>query len=156
MPLRDLIPRKAGPEAGHPLLSLRHEMDRLFEDFFHGWDLAPFAGARGMEVPKIDLAETNKEVKVSADLPGTDPKDVDISVSGNVLTIKGERKEEKEEKEKDYHRTERWTGTFQRSVTLPCDVDIDKTDATFKKGVLTITMPKAKTAKRKAIEVKVE
>lgn len=156
MPIRDLVPWRGRAEGGHPLSPLRREMDRLFEDFFGDWDLDPFKGFHRAETPKVDVAETEKEVKITADLPGIDPKDVDISMSGNVLAIRGERREEKEDKGKDYHRVERWSGSFHRAITMPCEVNVDKVEATFKKGVLTVTLPKTAKAKRKGITVKVE
>jgi HSP20 family protein len=132
------------------LSTLRQEMERLFEDFTGD------GGRQGMErwAPSMDLSETPEAQVVKAELPGVDPKDVEISVSGDMLTVKGEKKEEKEEKGKTWHRVERNYGSFVRSVRLPSAVDADRITAEARDGVLTITMPKTEKAKTKRIEVK--
>jgi len=134
-----------------PLATLREEMEDLFEPMLgeggDGW------GTR-MLAPPIDLSETDATVQARLDLPGVDPKEIDIQVSGNQLTIAGERKEEKEEKGELYHRIERRCGRFSRSISLPCSVNEDKIDATYRDGVLSITLPKTEAAKSKKIEVK--
>jgi HSP20 family protein len=134
-----------------PLATLREEMEELFEPLLgeagDGW------GTR-MLAPPIDLSETDTAIQARLDLPGVDSKEIDIQVSGNQLTIAGERKEEKEEKGELFHRIERRCGRFSRSVTLPCNVDEDKIDATYRDGVLNITLPKTEAAKAKRIEVK--
>lgn len=131
----------------------RGEIDRLFDEFF-AW--RPFR--RSMEEgdwsPAIDVSETGKEIIVSAEVPGMDAKDIDISLNGRVLTIKGERKQEHEEKEKDYHRIERRYGSFSRSFELPGDVDPNKVKATYKHGVLKLNLPKTEEQSVKKIEVK--
>ena len=104
--------------------------------------------------PVVNVEETDNELVVTADVPGIDPKDLDISLDNNILTIRGERKEEKDEKKKNFHRVERFYGTVQRSVQFPGGVDSSKLSATSKNGVVTITMPKSAEAKRKKIEVK--
>lgn len=157
---RDLLPARwisgqtpARVPADSPFRSLHREMNRVFEDFFRDFDLAP--ALAGGEVPKIDVSETETEVLVSAELPGIDEKDVEVSLSQGVLTIKGEKKLEKEQKEKNFHRVERSYGSFQRSIPLPCDVEEDKADAAFKQGVLTVKLPKTKAAQQsKKIAVK--
>jgi HSP20 family protein len=127
-------------------------MDTLFDRFFEGW---PFKAAEaGGWMPAVDVSEKPKEVIVKAELPGMDPKEIDISMQGNVLTLRGERKQEKEEKEESYHRVERSYGAFSRSVRLPAEVQPDKVKATYKDGVLTIEMPKTKEEAVKKIEVK--
>jgi HSP20 family protein len=128
-------------------------LDRFFEDFPLGrvadenWLTAAF-------VPKVNVAETDKELTVSAELPGMEEKDIDISISDGALTLKGEKKEEKEEKEKNYYRLEQSTGYFHREIPFPCDVDADKAEAIFKKGVLTVKLPKTQKAKGRKLEVK--
>ena len=123
-----------------PFTAFRREMDRLFESFGRdvGW---PTAGVSAM-APSIDVSETESELKIDADLPGVDEKDVDVAITDNVLTIKGEKKAEKEEKKKDFHLVERSYGSFSRSLTLPFAVDPSKAKATFKNGVLSISLPK--------------
>ena len=135
---------------GLGLSNLRKEMDRLFEDF------AGNGGPQGLErwAPSMDVSETPEALVVKAEVPGVDPKEVEISVSGDTLTLKGEKKEEKEEKGKTWHRIERSYGSFFRSVTLPAPVDADRIAAEVRDGVLTITLPKTEKAKTKRIEVK--
>ncbi|HGE71410.1 TPA: Hsp20/alpha crystallin family protein [Candidatus Poribacteria bacterium] len=138
------------------LAAIRDEMDRLFDEFFN------FVPARRRELlegewlPNIDVAETDDNVIVTAELPGVKQDDVSISVLNDVLTLKGEKKEEKEIKRENYHRIERSYGSFQRSVSLPTGVQADKAKATYKDGVLTVTIPKAESAKPKSIKINIE
>ncbi|HHT9132640.1 MAG TPA: Hsp20/alpha crystallin family protein [Candidatus Tripitaka californicus] len=125
--------------------SLQREMDRLFEDFFR---------RGGLVRPSVDVVETNDTVVVKAELPGMEPKDVDISVSDDRLTIKGERKAEKEEKGKTFYRMERCYGSFSRTIELPASVEADKAKADYKNGVLEITLPKTEQVKAKKIPIK--
>lgn len=106
-------------------------------------------------VPRVDIAETDNAYLIKAEIPGVNKEDVKITIDDGVLTVSGERKEEKEENNKKLHRVERFYGTFSRSFTLPDNVDETKIDAQFKDGVLTLTVPKTEKAKPKAIEVKV-
>lgn len=133
----------------HPLQILQRDMNRLFDEFFRGWGLSPFRlFEEGWDVfsPRVDVVETDKEIKVTAELPGMDENDIEISLSQDVLTISGEKKEEEEYKGRNYYRMERSYGSFQRSIPLPCEVDSDKAEATFKRGVLTVTLPKTAAA----------
>ncbi len=138
-----------------PMASLQREMNRLFEDFF-GRDLLaePFRGM-GEWRPAVDVSETDDAVVVKADLPGLDSKDVEVSLTGDLLTIKGEKKEEKTEKGKGYYREERSHGAFARSLRLPAAVVGEKVEASFKNGVLTVNLPKAEEAKRKMLKIDV-
>ena len=126
-------------------------MDRLFDSFGRevGW---PTAGASAM-APSIDVSETDSELQIDADLPGVDEKDVDVAITDNVLTIKGEKKAEKEEKKKDFHLVERSYGSFSRSLVLPFAVDPSKANATFKNGVLSISLPKPPESKEKSKKI---
>jgi HSP20 family protein len=135
------------------LSGMREVMDRLFDDGFP----RPFAGALWdtASVPTMDLYQTEDAVVVKMGLPGVKPEDIQISVTNGVLNIRGEVKEEKEEKEKTYHLRERRYGSFNRSVTLPSNVSVDKSNADFENGVLTLALPKAEEAKAKTISVKV-
>jgi len=133
------------------LARLHNEMDDLFDGFFRGLD-RPFAGYKAW--PAIDVAEEENEIVVRAEVPGCKAEDVDISVYGNTLTISGEKKLEEEKKEKGYYHIESSYGSFRRELALPTDVDPDKVEATCKDGVLSITLPKAATAK--AVKVKVK
>ena len=133
------------------MTSMRDVMDRLMDDGFH----RPFGGMWDVEsVPTMDLYQTVDAVVVKMGLPGVKPEDIQISVANGVLTIRGEVKEEKEEKEKTYHLRERRYGSFSRSISLPSNVSADKSDAEFENGVLTLTLPKAEEAKAKTIIVK--
>jgi HSP20 family protein len=127
--------------------ALENAMSRMFDDSDQAW----LAGAMA---PTIDVSETDNEVDVKMDLPGMKAEEIDIQVHNNVLTIKGERKEEKEEKDRTFHRIERRSGSFARSIALPSLVDENKIDANYKDGVLRISMPKTKEAKAKKIAVK--
>lgn len=133
------------------LMSLREAMDRLFEESIvwpRSW-LAPAAQSFA-----TDIYETKDDVVVKASLPGVKPEDIDVSVVGDTLTIKGEVKEEKEVKEQNYIRKERRFGSFCRSFTLPVSVNPDKATAEFENGVLTLTLPKAEEVKPKSIAIK--
>jgi HSP20 family protein len=142
--------------------AFRGDMDRLFDRFSTGFGLPSWPRAFDIEpaatfsVPAVDVAETDKGYTVTAELPGMDEKDIDVSVTGDLLVIKGEKKQEKEEKNKNYYLSERSYGAFQRSFSLPAGVDRDKIAAEFAKGVLTLTLPKSAEAQQqqKKIEVK--
>ena len=138
------------------LLSIRDEVNRLFDNFFTGVPERRRDLLEGEWAPSVDIAETDNDVVVTAELPGVKQDDVDITIADDVLTLKGEKKEEKEVKEKNYHRIERSYGSFQRSVSLPAGVQADKAKATYKDGVLHITVPKAEEAKPKQIKIDVE
>jgi len=134
--------------------SLRREMDKL-------WDRSlgetPFARTFSESwLPSVDISETKDNFVVKAELPGLEAKDVNVSISGDILTIKGEKKAEEEEKDEHYHCVERYSGSFQRVFQLPSGVKADKIKATFDKGVLKVTLPKVEEAKKKKIEVKVK
>ena len=157
MNMRDLIPwnrdRDVTVRRGEPLdpfTALHREMNRVFDDFFRGFDLAPFSSGRwfdnGMGWPKLEVAETDKEVKVTAELPGLDEKDVQVELANGVLTIKGEKKTETEDKGRLF--SERFYGRFERRIPLD-GVDEDKVGASFKKGVLNVVLPKSAQAQEK-------
>jgi HSP20 family protein len=139
---------------GGELSSLRREMDDIWNRFFGETPLARRISTEWW--PTVDVSETKDSLVVKAELPGLDAKDVEVSISGNVLTLKGEKKSEEEEKGEHHYRAERYYGSFQRSFQLPTSVQTDKVEATFDKGVLKITLPKVEEAKKKQIEVKVK
>jgi HSP20 family protein len=149
MEIFDMIPRRRGGE----VTTLRREMDRVFDRFFDGWPFRPLSEGRDW-APSVDVSETANEVVVKAEVPGMDAKDIDITITGDILTIRGERKQEKEEKDENFHCIERSYGAFSRSIRLPAEVEKDKVDAAYKDGVLKITMSKTKKASQKKIEVK--
>ncbi len=137
-----------------PFQTLRREIDRVFENFHQGpWrspfgrttiDFEPFwrlTGSGGV-APAVNMVEKDKAYELTAELPGMDESNVELKIANGVLSIKGEKKEEREEKDKDYVLSERRFGSIQRSIRLPDGIDPDKIEATFKKGVLTVTMAK--------------
>ena len=128
-----------------PFVDFRREVDRVFDDFANGiaWSpLRPFAGDWRALAPALDLTETDKEVLVRAELPGLDEKDFEVTLAGDVLTIKGEKKAEHEEKNGDAHYIERRFGSFSRSLRLPFEAKDEKVEAKYDKGVLTVRIPK--------------
>jgi HSP20 family protein len=134
--------------------NLRDEIDRVFEDFDRGWlgmpvrwrglGMEPFRreGPALAMMPSVDVIEKDGMFEVTADLPGVDEKNVEVKLSGDILTIKGQREERKEEKKQDYYLCERQFGAFERSFQVPENVESNKIDACFKNGVLTVTLPK--------------
>lgn len=136
------------------LLPLRREMDNLFKRFFGESSLAESLG--GGWVPSVDVSETEDSYFIKAEVPGLEAKDIDVSIVGDRLTIKGEKKKEEEKSGEQFHSVERFFGSFQRSFTLPATAQSDKTEASFEKGVLTITIPKSEEAKSKTIKVEVK
>jgi HSP20 family protein len=139
----------------HEASRLRDEMDRMWEDFFD-------PGRRGLHrraeewVPAVDITDTADKVTVKVEIPGMEAKDIEISLSGDILTIKGEKKAEKEEKGKNFYLVERSSGSFSRSLRLPTMVEGDKIEASYKRGVLTLTCPKKEEVKPKQITIKTE
>jgi HSP20 family protein len=141
-----------------PILALRGEMDRLFDSFFRepmgALDL-PMWGS-GAWSPALDVAENDKEVTVRAELPGIDPKDLEVNVTGNQLVLSGEKKETTEQEGKDFHHSETRYGSFRRTVALPEGIDTENVDAQYANGVLTLHLKKTAPAAGKRIEVKVK
>jgi HSP20 family protein len=150
MAIKDLIPWNHGRDVtvrgrdeANPFLTLHREMNRLFDDVFRGFDLTPFGFdpfEHRMGWPNIEVSEVGNEVKVTAELPGLDEKDVDIRLSDGVLVIRGEKKTESEDKERLF--SERYYGRFERRIPLD-DIDEEKVSASFKNGILTVTMPRS-------------
>ncbi len=157
MNMRDLIPwgrnQQTTPsryrDEGDPFMTLHREMNRLFDDVFRSFDMAPFGSPGGMGRmagwPHVEIAETEKDVRISAELPGLEDKDVEVLMGDGVLTIRGEKKSEIEDRERAF--SERYYGRFERRIPLAWDVEEDKIDAAFKNGVLTVTMPKTAESK---------
>jgi len=136
------------------LVSMQNILDRLFGDFSARMPGGWIEGEKETLSLPIDLVENDQEYRLTAELPGLKPEDVDISISGNTLTIKGEFTEEQEEERKNVHYRERRYGTFHRSTTLPSTVDADKIEASFENGVLRLSLPKKEQAKPKQIPIK--
>jgi HSP20 family protein len=142
--------------ASNPLSVLQQEIDRLFEGFsrgFAGFPTFPTFPSREL-MPSMDLSETDKEIEITTELPGLEEKDIQLNVADNVLTIRGEKKNEREETKKDYHLVERSYGSFTRSVQLPDGVNADNIKAVMSKGVLKVTVPKPAPAQTKKIDIK--
>jgi HSP20 family protein len=146
-------------ESGHPFFALQNEMNRMFDNFSKSvFDFSPVS--KGMKfptdlTPKVDVVEYENEFKVTAELPGMEEIDIDVSFSNEVLVIKGEKKEEKEEKKEDYCLTERSYGSFQRAIPLTSGIDRDKIDAKFKNGVLKVVLPKTEEAQKESKKIKI-
>lgn len=139
-----------------PFRDLEREMDQMFSRFFREWPSPRSVGeARGW-APPVDMVDRKDEVLLRADVPGLEQKDIQVTVEDGMLTIKGERKEDKEVKDEEYYAWERWCGSFARSMTLPPGLETDKIRAVFRNGVLEVHLPKSKEAKGKKIEIKVE
>jgi HSP20 family protein len=168
MSITNLIPWKresrreqqdATPEQSenHAIDTFQQEMNQLFDRFFgRSFGLSPFwsEAERMSFIPNVDVVETDDAVRVSAELPGLDQKDIEISLDNDLLVIRGEKKSESEHKGRTSYRAERRYGAFSRSVRLPAEVKTEKAEATFKNGVLTVTLPKTETTRAKRIAVK--
>jgi HSP20 family protein len=161
------VERAPSTEIWQPFQNLRQEIDRLFEDFGAGFwrfptrrslfETEPFwrRTALSATAPAVDVVEKETAYEITAELPGMDEKNIDVTVADDMLTIQGEKREEKEEKKKDYYLSERRFGSFERSFRLPEGVESDKVEASFKKGVLTVILPKTPEAQKKSKEKKI-
>ena len=153
MELNDLVPfknrRREAARAGalSPFERMHEEMDRIFDDFLPQIGSGREFDRRVGLLASVDLSETDDALEVTVDLPGMEEQDIDITLRDGALAIRGERKHESEEKKKNYYRSERAYGSFTRTIPLPCEVDEDGVQAKFKKGVLTVHMPKSQEAK---------
>lgn len=163
MDLKNLIPFSkktlaAKQEEENPLALMQREMNRMFDSFTRTWGADTFSADNGVFTPRMEVTEDAKAFVVTAELPGINEKDIDLTIAGDTLTLRGEKKEEKEEKGKNYFYSERSYGSFSRSIPLPRQIDADKVAAGFKKGILTITLPKTAAAMDdlKKIPVKTE
>ena len=154
MAMRSLIPGRREPQSDmlqqDPFWTLRNEMDRVFDSF--RW---PGYGSTDLS-PRVDVSETDKELDIDAELPGLDDKDIDVTLHRGVLTIRGEKKSEREERDKNYRLSERSYGSFSRSIELPFDADPGKVSAKFEKGVLHIAIPKPPEAAAKSTKIPVK
>jgi HSP20 family protein len=158
MDLKSLIPvgrnRNVARRDWSPFDTLQREIDRLFDDFGRGLPAFRTPNLTPDLTPTLDVTETDKEIEITAELPGLEEKDVEVNVADNVLTIRGEKKAEKEDKSKNYHVTERSYGAFARTLALPDGIDTDAIKASIAKGVLKVTVPKPAPAKQKKVEIK--
>ena len=153
----DLIPsRRRFGQVSHELPDVFREMERMVKNVWQGFPFEEVASETGFDwAPRVDVSENEEAILVRAELPGLETKDIDISLDRDILEIRGEKKHEKEETDKRYHRVERVYGSFCRSLRLPAEVASDKIDAVFKNGVLTVTLPKTETAKKKIAHIKI-
>jgi len=165
MTTKNLTPQSKGSKTSsmakrgeYPFVSFLEEMDRMIDDFFRDFDRASVQEKRGVFSPRVDVLDTDKEVTVTAELPGLGENDVELSLTSDALTIKGEKKAEREDKGKGYYRMERSYGAFSRTIPLPAEIESAKVDAKFTKGILTVTLPKTEKARQetKKIPVKTE
>ena len=166
MTIKDLAPWNWGKKnlsvrsgEEHPFEQLQRQMNRLFDDFFSGLDLEPFSGWTerfGGFNPRVNVVEDDKEIRLTAELPGMDERDIDISLTKDALTIRGEKRDEREKNEEDNrYYSERIYGSFSRTIPLSCEIDEDKVDASFIKGVLNIKLPKSEAARKQSKKITV-
>ncbi len=165
MRIKDLIPWAHRQEDDgqrrdevHPLANLQREMNRLFDDFWGRFDetSARMPVGPGGALAVTDVVETDSSIEVTIELPGLDEKDLDVSIAQDALTVRGEKKVERKEEKKGFYLSERSYGSVFRSVPLPAGVDVDKAEARFKNGVLTVTLPKSKDAASNARKIEIK
>lgn len=161
MKIKSLLPARSGPaerDDNHPFFSLQRQMNSLFDDFFSGFDVGPrlTAGGFGSFMPSVDVKESDKEFTIRAELPGVEEKDIEVTVTNDAVTIKGEKKEEKEDKGKNYYYMERSYGSFNRVIPLSVEPEAGKAEASFKNGVLNITLPKSASAKARETKIPIK
>lgn len=145
----DAVAQYPQGSTGNPIVRLHREIDGLFENVFRGFGYSPLRSdfftpltAEGLLKPQVDIGATDKEYSITVEVPGVNEKDVTVEISDNTMTIQGEKKQQKKEKDKNYYRVERSYGSFQRVLSLPEDANQNDVKATFNKGVLTIKMPR--------------
>lgn len=167
MRFRDIVPC-SWDNKDSPMKANRHDsnfspmdgIDRMFHEFMrHPFGMTPWTSDRSFFAtswPRVDVTETDEAVKVTAELPGMTEKDIEVSLSDGVLSIKGEKKSERKDSDKGFYRMERSYGTFQRAIPLPAEVAEDKVEATFKNGVLTLNLPKTLAAQKKVKKIEVK
>jgi HSP20 family protein len=160
MDMRSLLPfgRRDVAAAEDPFTAMRREMERVFEDMTKGMSLTRPAFGLGPMAPRMDVKETDAAIEITAELPGVEEKDVEVELVGDVLTIRGEKRQSREEGEKDkgWYLMERAYGSFLRQVPLPVEVEADKVEARFEKGVLHVTLPKSAPAAARARKIAIK
>jgi len=146
-------------ENDSPVMAIQSEMNRMFDQFFNDpFTLLPLSSMRNVSefLPRVDVSETDESMLVTAELPGMEEKDIQISLENDALQISGEKKNDVEAEGKNFHRVERSYGSFQRVIPLVTEVDEDKVNATFKNGVLTVTLPKTPAASKQARKISIK
>ncbi len=161
MKMKNLLPAmsRKNKEEDHPFYSLQRQINNLFDDFFSGFDMGArglLAGGSGAFIPSVDVKESDTEVIIQAELPGVDEKDISVTLTKDAVTIKGEKKDEKESKEKNYYYVERSYGSFHRVIPLGGEAEADNAKASFKNGVLNITIPKSRKVKAEGMKVPIK
>lgn len=162
MKIKNLLPevaRKLRTVNDHPFYSLQRDMNNLFDNFFRGFEMTPrdnACGVVGSFMPSIDVKESEKEFIIKAELPGVEEKDIDVTVTNDAVTIKGEKKEEKEDKDKNYYYMERSYGSFCRVIPLDAGIESGKAQASFKNGILDIKIPKNQSARASGTKVQIK
>jgi len=159
MPFSRNMPMSRGSEDTDPFLAMRREMNRLFDDAFGGFGLPGFVGPALRQMPaapKIDVSETDNEIQVTAEMPGIDQNEVEVLLEDDRLIIRGEKKEEREDKDRNYHVRERVQGAFSRTLPLPFAPDANQVKAEFRNGVMTIVIPKPPEVKQKQHRIDVQ
>ena len=164
MDFKDLIPfgreRRTVPvqrdRGEHPMDTFQREFNRLFDDFFRAPALAGGGDGALATLPRVDVSESERGYEITAELPGIEEKDVELMLADNVLTIRGEKKAEREQKDTNYYLSERAYGSFRRAIPLPTEIDEDKVEARFKNGVLTVLLPKSPAAQARARRIEVK
>ncbi len=166
MDIKELVPWNRGKQekrqesSSTSLNTIQRDMNEMFNDLFRGFGLAPFESSFGemrLFNPRVDVVETPDALKVSAELPGMDKDDINVSISRDTLTISGEKRSEQEEEGEDYYHMERSYGSFRRSVAVPCEINDDAIEASFENGVLNIVLPKTEKGEScRKISVKTE
>jgi len=162
MKIKNLLPdvaRRVRTGNDHPFYSLQREMNSLFDNFFRGFEPAQRGNACGFAggfMPSIDVKENEKEFIIKAELPGVEEKDIEVTVTNDSVTIKGEKKEEKEDKDKNYYYMERSYGSFSRVIPLDAETEAGKAEARFKNGILDIKIPKNQSAETTGTKVPIK
>ena len=165
MAFSDLIPWKKNRQEKDlqrqdPISELQQEMNRLFEDFFdQPHALSRLSGESGLQTsfsPSVDISETDQEIRVAVELPGMDPENIEVSYTGNALTISGEKQTESEQQEEHFYRKERSYGSFRRSIPLPGTIQEEDIEASFKNGVLQVRLPKSSEARERASRIEIK
>lgn len=156
MDFKSLMPFGRRDVAEDPFTAMRREMDRMFEEMTKSFSLVRPAFGMGVMAPRVDMRETDTAVEIQAELPGVTEQDIEVQLADGILTLKGEKKQEREEKEKGYYLMERSYGSFLRQIPIPVEVEEDKVEAKFDKGVLSVVLPKKPETqtKTKKIEIK--
>lgn len=162
MKMKNILPAVSGKDKkdnDYPFYSLQRQINSLFDDFFSGFDIGSrglTAGTSEAYIPSVDVKESDTEITIQAELPGVDEKDISVTLTNDAVTIKGEKREEKEENDKNYYYVERSYGSFHRVIPLGVEADANNAKAGFKNGVLYIEVPKSRKAKAEGIKVPIK